>query len=685
MRKFFVRLFNLIYLAGAAISIWALVTRPVINTQVGVSLTSEQVADRLMSIIKSQSGGDSGSGSTEGSEYRISYREEASPSTEDAITREDILAAFPDGFELKVGVKVEAKEAFNINNKELLKNSIAQSIETALNNVIGKVTDGMHSLFSTVSARLAKEELKKQLNEQISQYFEGASEVTDAQVEAIYNNISNAINNPDEPPTVEELANTIVGVKDTETGEYPEGSLLALLEEKKAETGSGMLYTAADPQPTEEQVQADIAKPEAEKTYYIQVVADDPETPDVTEVRYERPTEFILTTYYVEKYDASNVTGEDIADQLAEALTSIPGLVEEQRNPASPTEVEFKATLFSSTYFYSPEGVNAKTFVQGKIFDQTKVYYTIVNADPQPEESVITAETTEVAANRHYVVKTSSGYSFPAKYEAGITYYRLDATMVTEEDYTATVASNKYKVKTGEDTYEWAKTYSAETEYFVETKIVNDVDTALAKLIEQMLGGNKSDEGSGENTEGVARAIHRAEGTSNGSKSKEELQQMIKEYLYKLLPLDAINGFVEKADQYSTYVVLGVIGLAIFPWALFALVTFIRTLRRQKCWTKPWIVFVFAFIQVILGIVLTYGAKYAMPLISKYIPKFAEILEQISLSVDIRTGCLIPSFVYCGFIVLTIVYAFFAHGLKVEYKFQKRAMAIDRARARQRR
>ena len=57
MRKFFVKLFNLIYLAGAAVSIWALCSKPVVNTQVGLSLTSDQVADRLYEIFNKQSGG----------------------------------------------------------------------------------------------------------------------------------------------------------------------------------------------------------------------------------------------------------------------------------------------------------------------------------------------------------------------------------------------------------------------------------------------------------------------------------------------------------------------------------------------------------------------------------------------------------------------------------------------------
>ena len=674
MRKFFVKLFNLIYLAGAAVSIWALCTKPVVNTQVGLSLTSDQVADRLYEIFNKQSGGGSEGGS-EASSYRVTYREEAS---EEKITKEDIKEAFPNGFSLKVGVKIEAKDAFNIKNKSLLKNSIAKSIEESLSNVVGKVTDGLHSLIKTVSEKLAKEELANALNEQINQYFEGATPVTEEQVQAIYDNVYNTINQEGDV-TVEDLATSILGEKDPETGEYPEGSLLGLLEEKKEESG-GYLYTAADPQPNSEAVAADIAKEEAEKVYYVKQVTIDPETSE-EKTEYVHPTAYTLDTiYYVQKYNIENITGEDIADQLADSLSSIPGLVEDKRTTATPTEEEFNATVVSSVHYYSPEGINAKTFVPGKVFDSTKNYYTVAKADPQPESAVVEAELSEPAALRHYVVKTNEGYAFPESVEADVEYYIITAAPgVTSEEYYNTAASNKYKVKTGEETYEFAKIYDSTAEYFVETKIVNDVDTALAKLIEQMLGGG----GSSSEGEEPARAHLRFEGEGESEKtSQEELEEAIKEYLYKLIPMDKINAFAESADKYSTYVVLGVIGLLVFPWALFALVTLIRTLRRKKCWTKPWIVFVFAFPQLFLGLILTYGAQYILPLLEKLVPQVHEFLTQVQLGLDIRTGCLIPSFIYCGMIVFTIIYAIFAHRLKVEYKFEKRAMAMERYKAR---
>ena len=674
MRKLLVKIFNLVYLAGAAVSIWALVTRPVINTEVGINLTSDQVADKLVEIFKNSSGGGEGGsgGGSSASSYKLAYREESS-SSEVQITKEDIKKAFPNGFSLSVGIKIEAKDAFDFKNKELLKKSVAQSIENSLNNVVGKVTTSLKNLITQVTQKIAVAELTKQIDEQISQYFEGASPVTEKEVEAVYNNVVNTINQEGDV-TVDMLATAIVGVKDETTGEYPEGTLLYLLEEKKKETGTGLIYAVADPQPTS---QDDID----EGIYFVPVV-DDPETEE-EEKGYVAATTYLLeSTYYVEKYDATDVSAEDIVDKLAESLDSIPGLVEEKQNqPVTVSQEEFNKTVKSTVHYYSPEGVVAKTFVLGGVYDDGEVYYTITDPMEQPMDSVVEAELEEAAANRHFVIKTEEGFAFPEDVVVGGHYYYKEAVSVTKAEYYETAGSTKYKVKITEPTesYVYAKEYSSTDEYFMDTKIVNSVDDALSKLIEQMLGGGGSSE-SGESGE-PSKAKFRAEGDSQKS-TQEELEAAIKEYLYKLLPLDTIYGFTETADQYSTYVVLGLIGLMVFPWALFALVTLIRTLRREKCWTKPWIVFVFAFLQVIFGIVLTYGTKYAMPLISKYIPQVGTILEDTGLALMIKTGCLIPSFIYCGMIPFTIVYIIFAHRLKVDYKLKKRNAAIERYKAR---
>ena len=664
MRKLIVKIFNLVYLAGAVLAIVAFCTKPIINTKVGLTLTKEQIADKLMEIFEGRNGSSSEGegGEVEGASYRISYRDSAA---DQKITREDIMKAFPNGFSIEVGITIEAKDAFNVNNKSLLKDSIAKSIDKSLDNVIGTVTSGLHNLIYTLTEKFAKTELKNQIDAQIQQYFAGASPVSDADVDALYNNVYETLNG-DGTVTVESLADTIVGDANTP------GSLLYILEEKKKESGSDHIYVVADPKPTQAEVEEDIAiEDESSRKYYLEVTGDNPATEATEEKYYVRPTSYQLgATYYVQKYDASSVTGEDIADKLAESLDSIPGLVEDKIDAASPTEVEFNATVVSSVHFYrtpDPKGVFAHS---GK-YDSGTQYYMISDPEGQPSETEVKAEIAlGTYGLRQYVVANEDRYEYPAEYSAEAHYYQLSTANPTEEEYYNTAASNKYKVKTGEESYEFAKKWEAGVQYYIETKIVNDVDTALSKLIEEMLGGGSSSEESGETN----KAHYRAEGSS----SEEELNAAVKEYIQKLLPIDSIYSFTEQADQYSTYVALGLIALFAFPWALFGLVTLIRTLRKRKIWTKPWIVFFFAFLQVIFGVVLTYGTKYAIPLIGKYVPQLKEFLESSQLGLDIRTGCLIPSFVYLAFIPLTIAYIIVAHPVKYEYKMWRRDLRLQR-------
>jgi len=648
MRKLLVKLLNLVYLAGAVLAVWAFCTKPMINTSASVNLTSDQVADKLIELFK-KSNSESSSEETEEekSSYKLVYRD---GSTEQNVTREDIKNAFPDGFSLSVTLKIESKDALNYKNKDLLKRSIVDSIDESLNSVVESVTTSLTNLIKTVTERFAKEELERQINAQINQYFAGASDVDPTDVNKVYENVYNTLDG--KTVTVDQLASTIVG-EANEDGTYPEGTLLYILEKKKEETGSGLIYVLADPQPTTEEEFNN-------GTYYREIQTVDPETEEVTKT-YEQITEWdpeFGAKYYVQKYDSSTVSGEDIADKLANSLNSIPGLVEVKTEEASPSKEEFEATLASTEYYYR----NASDiFVKGGLYSGTTAYYTITEPAVQPEPALVQLDIAKSDFGlKSYVVETEGGYGYPAEYVEGATYYELSyAATLTEEQYKSSLLSTKYLIL-GESGYEYANAYDAGTQYYVEVRVVNDVNTALTKLLESMIG-DTSDEG---------KAILRAEGESEQEESK--LTTAIKDYIKSVLPMDAIYSMAEKADQYSNYVAIGIIALFAFPWALFGLVTLIRTLRKRKIWTKPWIVFFFAFIQVFLGIILTYGAKYAMPLVAKYVPKVAEILESTQLGLDIRTGCLIPSFVYVAFIPLTIVYAIIAHPVKYEYKMWKR-------------
>lgn len=155
---------------------------------------------------------------------------------------------------------------------------------------------------------------------------------------------------------------------------------------------------------------------------------------------------------------------------------------------------------------------------------------------------------------------------------------------------------------------------------------------------------------------------------------EEQLRQKVTEFIKGLIPFD-IENIDYSAGGIMPWILLGVIALGILPWALFAIVTIIRTFRRRKCWTKPWIVFTFAFTQLIFGIVITLIFKYATPLIMQFagaaIPaEYAALLP--GLSVSFKTAAYISSIIYLAMIPLTIVYMILCRKVKKEFKQEKR-------------
>ena len=144
-----------------------------------------------------------------------------------------------------------------------------------------------------------------------------------------------------------------------------------------------------------------------------------------------------------------------------------------------------------------------------------------------------------------------------------------------------------------------------------------------------------------------------------------------------MIPTDMLS-----LGGFAGYGMLGLVVLAALPWLLFALVTLIRTLRPKKCWTKVWIVFFFAFLELILGAVLTIGLKVAFPMLKPTLlgliangdSTFTSLLGGLNLS--IQFGCYWASLVYIAMIPLTIIYMIIAHGPKKEFKeFKKQKKA----------
>ena len=112
------------------------------------------------------------------------------------------------------------------------------------------------------------------------------------------------------------------------------------------------------------------------------------------------------------------------------------------------------------------------------------------------------------------------------------------------------------------------------------------------------------------------------------------------------------------------------------PWAIFLLVTLIRTISRRKIWTKPWVVFVFASGQLLFGFIITYALTiFKGPIVDalsgvEQLSSFATTLQNTDLT--FKTSCFIPSILYVAMIILVIPYMIFCHKIKKDYKQHKR-------------
>lgn len=176
--------------------------------------------------------------------------------------------------------------------------------------------------------------------------------------------------------------------------------------------------------------------------------------------------------------------------------------------------------------------------------------------------------------------------------------------------------------------------------------------------------------------------------TKRAAPKKEErdlLTSSVQDMIKGILPMDKINSIANKTvNRVTPLIFVGYFALLLFPWALFALVTLIRTCRKNKCWTKLWIVYVFGFIELILGVVLTLIVSKLLPqiinLAGKAIPKnyqtYVNVVKDSPISV--RTNCFVASYVYLVMIVLGIIYAIIAHRVKVTHKLVKRVDKHDK-------
>ena len=653
MRKLLVRIFNLIYIAAAGVSIYFLATRPIIQTTAKINLSGEQVSKLLEPLINKSSGG---SGSSERAYTRAEEGEGSSSSGDftSYLTPEKIANAFKDGVKTDIVIKVDAQKAYQINNKDIIKEVVTDNIYSVIDGLLDITVPPLRSLILDVAGDFAKDALKDAINEQLQHFIGEDSTVTNEQVAEIYNNIYEMLDS-DGGVTVSDLTDVILNGKEQEDGTYSTGALEILNETPR--------YVLAEPQPTS---QADIdAATEGNEYYY-----KNDENAYVVATTWEDGKDY----YVVKPYTTEDINQAQIEEVMTNALEEVPGLVTKNYvlvEKDETLEAKVKADIKSDTYFV--ETSEPGVYEYATEWGSSTSYYESKYIEVTP------AELPDVEANPAFYFYIKEGqYVAATQYVEGTTYYKFykyyPATP-TEEEVTTSIKSLTYFWKVDEENYVNVTYWDAEKDYYTYEVKVNDIDTALTYLINQYY--LKKD---GESGEGGSRALVREGSTLTTAKSEAELREAVRAFILSKIPLEAIVNLNTQFGQYVPYVLLGIIILFCLPWGWFALISLIRTFRKRKCWTRPGIIIFGAFIQLILGIVVTYGLKYAIPMVGNLVPQAKPYLDLFSI--DLRFGCLIASFVYLGVFVMSIVYWIIARRVKVEYRFEKQLQRYEREQAR---
>jgi len=607
MRKFLIKIFNLLYMVGAGLSVWSFATKPIVNVKVEANFTGDQIADVISNSVgasainiaeeqtvesilnvEAPAAVDQGKvlepkevnvrvkytdeteeviqpdkveldtahlGPATGTVYVAEFTEtfettivteggagveggsaikKVDKSFSEVLTKDKIVDAFSDGLNVKVELKVEAKYAYDLNNKTVVTDLVKENVYSVIEYAIESVTKPLHNLIKSVAMEFAKDILKQEVQNQIATYFSGeGATIEDEKIEELFENIYSHVDGQE--ITVDDLANIIVG-RDSDGNELEGVSVVSILNELNAKA--------------------------AEEGSDVEAIGG-------------------IT------YDPSTITGDTIADQMTIALSSVPGLV---------------------------EGTGE---------------YELLTEKPS-EAQVLEAIKSEDEPNYYYLIDGE--------------YVR-----VTEYDPDA-------------------------TEYYKQKLKVKDVDAALAELITQLgnktggstESGNESSEQQNSSEE-ESRAIKYRDGSSESSSSQDQLRDAVSAYIYKFLPIDKFTAKIANYEQYVPMALLALIILLALPWFFFFIQTLFRTFSREKYWTRGFAILFWTIGYLVFGIILTYGLKHFIPFFIDKVPEAGRQYVQM-LSLDVRTSSLIPSFVFCAYVVMLIPYLIICASAKRRYK-----------------
>ena len=596
MRKLLVRLLNLVYIAAAGVALYALCTRPMLNASITLNFSKEQMGTLLGGVLNKNNESSESEGEGEGEEVRLAYRE--SQNIKDYVTAEKIQDYFPNGYKVTIPVQIPVTSAFNLNNTHLLDDLIQNNLHKIVDNVVETVIDPLHSMFKDIFKGFAKNTLTNEINKQIAEKFPGAEMASEEEIDQVFDNVY-ALLDSDEPVTVDTLAETIL-----HGDEEGKGGVLEIINSR------GHKYVLFDPQPTEEQVEADRTAEGDNQTYFVS---------------------YLTYTHNTGAYNAENAYFQKTGDDTYELFDPQP--TEEQ------VEADRTAEAGAEVYYIAKVAYKHNT----EPYDSSVQYY-----DEQPytdsdiDEQKITDEMVKALEDADGLVTLVPRVCDPQPTEEQVT---ADIAIENEKD-------RVYYILDGEGNPVLPTAYDANTTYYFVDKVVNDIDSAVNALISNFLGGNSSDSGE-------SRAIVREE--VKEAEDKDSLETTIKDYLYKMIP-ENITEKSGKVGEKAPYIFLAIVAIFALPWAWFILVTLLRTFRKHKCYTRLGIVIWGALLQVVLGLLLTYGTKYLWPAIAGRVEALKDYANSINF--DVRTGCLIPSFVWLGFAITAIPYWLFRRPLK---------------------
>lgn len=603
MRKLIVRILNLCYIAAAAIAVYALCTRPIFKGTVKAHFTKER-----MGIILSKAFNNGESSESEGEgEERLVYRA-SSPDMNKYITQENIENYFPNGYDIEIPVEIPVKSAFNLKNTKLLDDLIQNNLYKIVDNVVDSLNKPLHLLFRDIVEGYAMDTLRDEINKQIQEKFPGAENASDEEVQDLFNDIYGLLDDG-ESVSVDDLAATILHGGENSSG------VLDIINSK------GHKYEPYDPQPSEEQVNAD-KDAESDFKYFVEYI----------EYSHNTAAYKSETAYYIKESDSF--------------VLADPQPSEEQ------VTADIEAEEVNWTYFVAKKAYkhNTEPWQSGVIYFEEKPY----TSDDVDEQKITDAMIESLEGVDGLVIKTPT----------------ICSPQPTQEQVEADIAIEKkservYYILDEEGNPVLPTEYKSTDTYYTVTKSVNDINTAMSTLIESFLNGNS----------GESRAVVRTRAQeAKTSEEDDTLKKAIKDYLLKMIPQN-ISEKTGTIGAKAPYIFLALVALFALPWIWFIVVTLLRTFRRDKCWTRLGIVIWGALLQVILGILLTYGTKYAWPALAS---KFDALKEYAnSINFDLRTGCLIPSFIWLGFVVSAIPYWLFRAPLKRRFKLIKRVSRKD--------